>query len=88
MLARRGAREAGAIHLRIIARTGERLLSPAMMDFDDDGSVRRWSVRLEGEPSAIDAALASELRFDTDAWVVDVEDREGRDFLAEEERGD
>ncbi len=88
MLARRGAREAGAIHLRIVASSGERLLSPAAMDLDDDGSVRRWSIRLEGEAGAIDAALASELRFDMDAWVVDVEDRDGRDFLADEERGD
>ncbi|MEM7567284.1 MAG: DUF1491 family protein [Pseudomonadota bacterium] len=88
MLAKRGAREAGAIHLRIVGQGGERLLSPAPMSLDGDGTTRQWSLRLEGSASEIDAVLASEMRFDEDAWVVDVEDRSGRDFLEDDERGD
>lgn len=91
VLARRGAREAGAIHIRIIAPEGERLLSPAPVALDAPGdavATRRWSERAAGGAEAIDAILARETRFDEDAWVIDVEDRAGRDWLEADERGE
>ena len=88
VLARRGAREAGAIHLRITASDGDRLLSPAPMSLDamDDGMGRLWALRAFGPPAEIDDILLRELRFDEDAWIVDVDDRDGRDWLTDDER--
>ena len=34
----------------------------------------------------IDDILRRELRFDEDAWIVDVDDRDGRDWLMDDER--
>lgn len=46
---------------------------------------RNFTVTLGGEkpvPEAdIEARLAREIRFDPDVWVVEVEDRAGRNFL-------
>ena len=91
VLAKRGAREAGAIHVRIVAQDGDRLYSPVPMSLDDDpGAVasRRWSLRAAGSPRDIDDILARELGFDGDAWVIDVDDREGRDWFLPEERAE
>ena len=88
VLVKRGAREAGAIHIRIVcAGDRNRLLSPAPMSLDPDaGSGRRWSQRADGPASEIDRILDGELRFDEDAWIVDVDDRDGADWLLDEER--
>lgn len=86
-LRRRGAREAGAIAIVVSgADRMSRLMLPApQADFvqarPDD---RRFvSAFAEGavEPFRVEDKLAREIKFDPDLWVVDVDDREGRDFL-------
>ena len=84
-VARHGADEAGAI-LVIVDRldTTVDLYGPAPQSAfaDSRPSDRLFQILLEkSERSVIDARLASEVRFDPDLWIVEVEDRSGRAFL-------
>lgn len=85
---RRGAEEAGAIFV-VVSRPQRTatLYAPAPQSALDDGQVRdRMFIASLGAPdpvaeNAIDTALAREIRFDPDLWIVEVEDRDGRHFL-------
>lgn len=84
-VARHGADEAGAI-LVIVDRldTTADLYGPAPQSAfaDSRPSDRLFQILIEkSERSVIDARLASEVRFDPDLWIVEVEDRNGRAFL-------
>jgi hypothetical protein len=83
---RHGAEEAGAIFVKLnrLDGTGE-LFGPAPQSvFDEARPADRLFSRL-GEQHApeakIEERLARELRFDPDAWILEVEDRAGRHFL-------
>jgi hypothetical protein len=77
MLVRRGAAEAGAIFVRIDRLDGRVMLyGPALQSLGDDG-IRRFRMIAEDNPPAIDERIARELKFDSDLWLVDVEDRDG-----------
>lgn len=82
---RHGADEAGAI-LVVVDRLDETadLYGPAPQSaFVDSRPADRLFQLLmsRAQRSEVDARLASELRFDPDLWVVEVEDRSGRAFL-------
>ena len=84
---RRGAAEAGAIFIVIDALDGRlALFGPAAQTQIGDGDDRRWT-RMHDAPwtdaADVAARLEREARFDPDLWVVDVEDRAGRNFLDE-----
>jgi hypothetical protein len=84
---RRGSEEAGAIFVKISKLDGTAALyAPApQTDFDEARpGDRRFAAVLPAvyAPDAdIEARLARELKFDTDLWIVEVEDRAGRHFL-------
>lgn len=81
VLVRRGASEAGAIFVRIDRLDGRVMLyGPAPQNPADDG-IRRFRLIAEGDPGTIDSRIAREVKFDSDLWVVDVEDRDGRPEL-------
>lgn len=85
-LRRRGAAEAGAIFIKIDCLDGTcRLLGPAPagMGPEDDGSRRFAPLHASGRLAAGDAEarMKREIGFDSDLWWIEVEDREGRDFL-------
>lgn len=84
-IARRGAEEAGAVFVIVDRRDGRcDLYGPAPQSvFDADrASERLFYPMLEAQPEAdARARLERELRFDTDLWVIDIEDREGRAFV-------
>lgn len=84
-VARHGADEAGAILVIVdhLDRTAD-LYGPAPQSAfaDSRPSDRLFQILLErAERAAIDVRLASEVRFDPDLWIVEVEDRNGRAFL-------
>jgi hypothetical protein len=84
---RRGAEEAGAIFVRISRLDGTSdLFGPAPQSVFDSsrGADRAFSASLAEQPApdaAVDAYLARQIKFDSDLWIVEVEDRAGRNFL-------
>ena len=85
---RRGAEEAGAVFIKISRLDGTALLyGPAPQSAFDEAQPadRLFVVALGGEqtvPEAdVEARLTREIRFDPDVWIVEVEDRAGRNFI-------
>ncbi|AYD00170.1 DUF1491 family protein [Neorhizobium sp. NCHU2750] len=73
----KGAEQAGAIFIRQRFRDGlESLFAPAPQNFfdaEDDGQ-RKFETRLvRAEADDVRKALESELRFDPDLWLVELE---------------
>ena len=84
---RRGAEEAGAIFVRISRLDGTSdLFGPAPQSAVEatPGVDRRFSASLAQQPAPdadVEAYLGRELKFDPDIWIVEIEDRGGRNFL-------
>jgi len=84
---RRGAEEAGAIFIKLNRLDGTaELFGPAPQSaFDEAHPSDRAFIRGLGEapvPEAkVEERIGREVRFDPDAWIVEVEDRAGRHFL-------
>ena len=83
---RRGSEEAGAIVVEIDRLDGRiALFGPAPQSaFDEAAPDRAFTPLHAAETIAraeAEAILARELRFDSDLWIVAVEDRAGRHFL-------
>lgn len=85
VVVRHGDDDAGAIFIKVDRLDGTCLLfGPAPAGLEGAESDRHW-VRLI-KPDGVDIAqadefLAREARFDSDLWLVEVEDRRGRHFL-------
>ena len=84
---RRGAEEAGAIFVKISRLDGTAdLFGPAPQTaFEDARPADRVFIScMKAQPapeSEVEARLAREVKFDQDLWIVEVEDRSGRNFL-------
>lgn len=85
---RRGAEEAGAIFVKLSRLDGTGTLfgpAPQSLVDRDRPSDRLFTALLGDEVPApepdIEARLAREIKFDPDVWIVEVEDRRGRNFL-------
>ena len=84
----RGADEAGAIFIKVSKLDGTAALyGPAPQSAFDEArpADRLFTLVLGGDKAASDVdverRLAREIKFDPDVWIVEVEDREGRNFL-------
>lgn len=84
---RRGAEEAGAVFIKINRLDGTAdLFGPAPQSAFDEAhpADRAFSVCLPSQPvpePEVEKYLTREIRFDPDVWIVEVEDRAGRNFL-------
>jgi hypothetical protein len=83
---RRGAEEAGAIFVRICRLDGtSELFGPAPQSALEPGAGdRKFTACLVSQPAPdaeIDTYLAREVKFDSDLWILEVEDPAGRNFL-------
>jgi len=85
---RRGAEEAGAVFIKLNRLDGSgTLYGPAPQSaFDDTRPADRFFTIVLGRDTPasdaeIEARLTREIRFDPDVWIVEVEDRQGRNFL-------
>jgi hypothetical protein len=84
---RRGAEEAGSIFVKIDRLDGTAdLFGPAPQSAFDEArpADRAFTPCLKARPAPageVEAYLAREIRFDPDVWIVEVEDRSGRNFL-------
>ena len=83
---RRGAEEAGAIFIKLALLDGSAVLfTPAPQTaYDESRPTDRVFLPTTPQPVAeqvIEDRLAKEIRFDSDIWIVEIEDRTGRHFL-------
>jgi hypothetical protein len=85
---RRGAEEAGAIFIKVSRLDGTATLyGPAPQSaFDETRPADRvFTAMLGGDKPApdadVEARLAREIGFDPDVWILETEDRAGRNFL-------
>ena len=83
---RRGAEEAGAVFVKVATLDGKAMLYvPAPQTaYDDSRPIDRFFLPVASESlpeTAVEERLTREVRFDPDAWIVEIEDKEGRHFL-------
>jgi hypothetical protein len=84
---RRGAEEAGAIFIKLNRLDGTaELFGPAPQSAFEAAqpAERAFSRCLKEQPAPetkIEERIVREIRFDPDAWILEVEDRAGRHFL-------
>lgn len=87
VLRRRGAEDAGAVFIKVNRLDGTAQLygpAPQTAFSEEHPSERLFSPVSSKEPvpeADVESRIARELRFDPDIWVVEVEDRAGRNFL-------
>ena len=79
-VARKGDPDAGAIAVKVYLGGGAALL---FLEGYDETGAEVWAQPLGGPTPEhdVDARLEKERRFDTDMWILEIEDREGRAFL-------
>ena len=84
---RRGAEEAGAIFIKInrldgTARfTGRRRRRRSTRRSRPTGCLPLPRGKAPAPDADIEARLVKEIRFDPDVWIIEVEDRTGRNFI-------
>jgi len=72
---------AGAVLVKLNTLDGQAVVY--QRSFDLMTGARKWVVLAKGEEVEVDAALTRQRNFDTDVWVIEVEDRQGRHLLDE-----
>lgn len=79
VLRRRGAREAGAIFVKLDRLDGTAALyGPAPQSLTGTGeSGRLFQLILDADPLSIEERVLREQRFDPDLWLVEIENRSG-----------
>jgi hypothetical protein len=84
---RRGAEEAGAVFVRVNRLDGTSdLFGPAPQSAFEAAEVAAGAfspclARQSAPDAEIEGYLARQLKFDPDIWIVEIEDRAGRNFL-------
>ena len=83
VVARRGDADAGVILIKVarLDRTAD-LYGPAPAGIEGGDLDRQFNRLKSAAPEDdVNQRLAQEIRLDSDAWIVEVEDRQGRSFL-------
>ena len=70
---------AGAVLVKSATLDGQAKLYQRSYDLLED--TRKWDVLSEGAERDVDASIAKQRQFDSDLWVIEVEDRAGRTLL-------
>ena len=76
----KGDATAGAVLVKLNSLDGNAVVYQRSFTIEGD---RVWLVLSEGAEAAVDAAIARQRKFDSDLWVIEVEDRDGRSLLDE-----
>lgn len=85
VVVRHGDDDAGAIYIKVSRLDGTAMaFGPAPAGWDGAATDRRW-IALTGATQHperdVDEMLRRESEFDPDVWIVEVEDKSGRNFL-------
>ena len=82
---RRGSPEAGAVFVKVDRLDGTAdLYGPApqaLFEAEDSGDRRFTALITGGTPLDVEERLTKEIRFDSDLWIIEIDDRQGRHFL-------
>ena len=84
VVVRHGDDDAGAVWIKVSRRDGTAALyGPAPAGIESEVGDRLVSVHLPDGTAddAVESYLERQRRFDSDLWVIEVEDRKGRHFL-------
>ena len=73
---------AGAVLVKLNTLDGQ--AKAFVRQFDLVTGQRDWQVLAEGSEVDVDASITKQRSFDSDLWVIEVEDREGRHLLDED----
>lgn len=76
---RRGDDVAGAVLVKLNTLDGTARLSER--GYDMMSGTREWRVHTHGAERDVDDAIDRQAKMDPDLWVIEVEDRQGRDLL-------
>jgi hypothetical protein len=77
-----GDNTAGAVLVKLNTLNGQ--ARAFVRQFDMMTGDRTWQVLEDGAEADVDASIAKQRGFDSDLWVIEVEDREGRHLLDED----
>ena len=78
----RGDETAGAVLVKLNTLDGN--AKAFQRSFDMMTGERTWMVLAEGTEQDVDVSVAKQRSFDSDLWVIEVEDRQGRALLDED----
>jgi hypothetical protein len=70
---------AGAVLVKLNTLDGQ--AAAYTRSFDLMSGARKWAALTAGPEAEVDAAILRQRSFDTDLWVIEVEDRAGRHLL-------
>lgn len=74
-----GDNTAGAVLVKLNSLNGQ--ARAFQRQFDPMTDTRHWIILADGPEPEVDAAIARQRGFDSDLWVIEVEDRAGRHLL-------
>ena len=75
----KGDATAGAVLVKVARLDGTAIAY--QRSFDVMADTRVWVVLSDADEPVVDAAIARQRSFDPDLWVIEVEDRQGRNLL-------
>ncbi|WP_194097899.1 DUF1491 family protein [Marivivens aquimaris] len=78
---RKGDETAGAVLVKLNTLDGQ--AKAFQRSFDLMTGDRKWMVLSEGPERDVDQSVGKQVSFDSDLWVIEVEDRHGRHLLDE-----
>ncbi len=78
----KGDATAGAVVVKVATLDGKARAFQRGYDLTADRPI--WMVLAEGPETEVDAALTRQRKRDTDLWLIELEDRQGRTLLGEE----
>lgn len=78
----KGDATAGAVLVKLALLDGTARAYARRFDMSRETTV--WEVLIEGAEGDVDAAIARQRGFDSDLWVIEVEDAQGRHLLDNE----
>jgi len=78
----RGDETGGAVLVKQSTLDGHARCFQRRWDYETD--TRPWTVLAEGAERDVDESIAHQRGYDTDLWVIEVEDRAGRHLLEED----
>ena len=77
----RGDATAGAVLIKLNTLDGRARCY--QRSFDPTTGDRKWMILHAGDEAEVDASITKQRGFDTDLWVIEVEDKQGRHLLDE-----